>query len=236
MNTIIKTGCCGFVVNRLKYVSQFKLVEIQQTFYQPPGLATLEQWRRITPATFEFSLKAWQLITHPPSSPTYRRLKAEIPEKARANFGFFKPTDEVFCAWETTRKAARALKAGFILFQCPASFKPSPENIKNFRTFFKRIKRENFLFVWEPRGNWDGREIKNLCRELKLIHAVDPFKTPSQFGKINYFRLHGKTSYHYKYKKEELIALKKLCKKPINYVFFNNTSKWEDARRFKEII
>jgi len=236
MNRIIKIGCCGFRVNKLKYFSKFKLVEIQQTFYQPPELTTLEKWRRVAPSTVEFSLKAWQLITHPSNSPTYRKLKNELPEKIKPNFGFFKPTDEVFFAWKTTRKAAQTLKASFVVFQCPASFKPTPENIKNFKIFFKKIKRGNFLFVWEPRGNWPEREIKNLCREFNLIHAVDPFKAASQFGKINYFRLRGKKNYHYRYKKEDLAILKKLCKKPINYVLFNNTSMWNNAISFKKSV
>ncbi len=236
MKPAIKIGSCGFPVNQLKYFTKFKLIEIQQTFYRPPEPDTLKKWRRLAPASFEFSLKAWQLITHPSSSPTYRRLKDEIPEKAKANFGFFKPSDEVFFAWKTTRKAAQILKTAFILFQCPASFKPTAENIKNFRSFFKKIKRENFLFIWEPRGNWEEGEIKSLCRELNLIHAVDPFKAKSQFGRINYFRLHGKKGYYYRYKKEELLALKELCRKPINYVFFNNISRWEDASNFKKLI
>jgi len=33
---MIKVGCCGFGVARSKYFQEFSLVEIQQTFYQPP--------------------------------------------------------------------------------------------------------------------------------------------------------------------------------------------------------
>ncbi len=236
MNKIIKTGCCGFPVNKVEYFSKFRLIEIQNTFYQPPGIETLKKWRQIAPVTFEFSLKAWQLITHPPASPTYRKLKEPIPEKIKPNFGFFKITGEVFSAWETTRKAALALKASCIVFQCPASFKPMAENIKNLTVFFKKIKRDNFVFIWEPRGNWPEEKIKSLCRELNLIHAVNPFKAKSQYGKINYFRLHGNTGYRYQYKKEELLFLKKLCQKDINYVLFNNTSRWKDAQSFKNLI
>jgi uncharacterized protein YecE (DUF72 family) len=60
----MKTGCCGFPKARKVYYDSFKVVEVQQTFYQPPALKTIEKWRAQAPGDFEFTLKAWQLITH----------------------------------------------------------------------------------------------------------------------------------------------------------------------------
>ena len=48
---------------RAAYYRTFRLTEVQQTFYQPPRVQTLAAWRREAPREFEFSLKAWQLIT-----------------------------------------------------------------------------------------------------------------------------------------------------------------------------
>jgi len=42
----IKVGCCGFPVNRREYFRHLQLVEIQQTFYQPPRAETARRWRR----------------------------------------------------------------------------------------------------------------------------------------------------------------------------------------------
>jgi len=36
----VKVGCCGFAVARKDYFSQFKLVEVQQTFYKMSRLET----------------------------------------------------------------------------------------------------------------------------------------------------------------------------------------------------
>ncbi len=36
----VKVGCCGFPGSRKDYFSQFKLVEVQQTFYKMPKLKT----------------------------------------------------------------------------------------------------------------------------------------------------------------------------------------------------
>jgi uncharacterized protein YecE (DUF72 family) len=66
----IQVGCCGFAAAKAKYHKNFAVVEIQQTFYQPPQEKTAEKWRNEAPPDFEFTLKAWQLITHPPQSPT----------------------------------------------------------------------------------------------------------------------------------------------------------------------
>ncbi|NIN51751.1 MAG: DUF72 domain-containing protein, partial [Nitrososphaeria archaeon] len=69
----VKVGCCGFPGSRKGYFNDFNLVEIQQTFYKMPRLETAQRWRQEAPNEFEFTLKAWQLITHPPTSPTYRK-------------------------------------------------------------------------------------------------------------------------------------------------------------------
>jgi len=233
---MVKVGCCGFPVNKKEYFKKFSLVELQSTFYEIPSkIETVKKWREEAPKDFEFTLKAFQVITHDSKSPTYKRLKRKFGNSK--NYGFFKNTKEVFEAWEMTREVAKALDSGIIVFQCPASFKPEKENIENFRKFFKKIKEKNFIFVWEPRGNWPEDLIKELCKELNLVHCVDPFKQKPLFGKINYFRLHGKPNYNlrYKYTNEDLKELLKFCDKKENYVLFNNLNMFEDAQKFQKL-
>ena len=38
-------------------------------FYKPPQVKTLEGWRAEMPEGFEFTLKAWQFITHEAQQP-----------------------------------------------------------------------------------------------------------------------------------------------------------------------
>lgn len=45
-----------------EYFRQFKLVEVQQTFYKMPRLETAQRWRQTAPADFEFTLKAWHVL------------------------------------------------------------------------------------------------------------------------------------------------------------------------------
>lgn len=230
-----KIGCCGFVVAQQEYFRFFKLIEIQQTFYQLPRLQTAEKWRRTAPADFDFTLKAWQLITHEPSSPTYRRLGKKIGPAQKNRYGRFRPTMEVLEAWHQTAMFACALKAKIVLFQCPASFRPNRLNVNNMREFFSRIDRKDFSFAWEPRGEWPTDLILELCQDLQLIHCVDPFKNVAQYGDFHYFRLHGITGYYYQYTDSDLRSLANWIKEKPSYVLFNNNFMKDDALRFLEL-
>ncbi len=238
----LKIGCCGFPQRKKEYFKKFRVVEVQQTFYQPPRVTIVKKWREAAPENFEFTLKAWQLITHEPTSPTYRKLKMKLTPSAKKNCGFFKPTDEVFRAWEETAEAAAALKAKTIVFQCPPSFRSVKANRDNMRKFFKTIKRARFRLVWEPRAPWHEKDIRQLCEELDLVHCADPFSGSVLHGRIRYFRLHGIGGYNYKYRGIDLKRLRDLCEKeakhirnrPI-YVLFNNVHMLSDAQRFEWI-
>jgi uncharacterized protein YecE (DUF72 family) len=230
----IRIGCCGWAESQVKYFRHFSAIEIQRTFYQPPRLQTLVKWRASAPPEFEFTLKAWQLITHEPSSPTYRRLKTPIPEKIESRYGAFRPTEEVLAAWQTTVACANALGARIVVFQCPASFEPTQQHIQNFRCFFASARREasNLLFAWEPRGGWCDALVKELCEEFKLIHAVDPFARQPVSPGLRYIRLHGIGGYRSSYSNADLDRLASWCRHD-SYVMFNNITMAQDALLFR---
>jgi uncharacterized protein YecE (DUF72 family) len=238
MASFAKVGTCGFRYTKEDYAKVLSTVEIQHTFYQPPQIATLEKWRTAMPRDFEFTLKAWQLITHESSSPTYRRLRRKLTETESEESGFFKPTEIVREALETTLASAKALNARAILFQCPAKFAPLPENIDNMIKFFRGIKRGKMNFVWEPRGkDWTDEIVRQVCEELDLWHVVDPFARPTMTPKKCYFRMHGIPRWRYTYDDDELRELAGLLpKRRLSYAFFNNVTMRQDAIRFQRII
>jgi uncharacterized protein YecE (DUF72 family) len=232
----VKTGCCGFRMAQREYVQTFPVVEVQQTFYQPPQICTLEKWRADAPPDFEFTLKAWQLITHESRSPTYRRLKRELSEEEREECGSFRRTAIVREAWEVTRACAVALKARLVLFQCPASFTPSSQHIADMRRFFTSIERDGLRFLWEPRGGWPDEIVRELCAELELAHVVDPFAARTLTPQLCYFRLHGRKGFRYVYEDDELEELlRMLPREPTSYVLFNNVRMAQDAARFQAL-
>lgn len=235
----IRVGTCGFGRTRKdEFAKRLGCVEIQHTFYKPPQVKTLEKWRAEMPEGFEFTLKAWQMITHEAGSPTYRRLKRPLTEKEEAEAGAFKPTETVEAAWQETLASAKALRARTILFQCPAKFTQSPENVKNLCRFFKRIDRGEMIFAWEPRGTtWDEKTVAKLCGDLDLRHVVDPFKARTATPERIYYRLHGIGGWRYEYEQGELDELASMLPDDeVSYVFFNNREMFADAVRFSEIL
>jgi uncharacterized protein YecE (DUF72 family) len=236
---LAKIGTCGFGrAKRPDYFKTFPVVEIQHTFYHPPEIETLEKWRAEAPPDFEFTLKAWQLITHEASSPTYRRLGRPLYDEEAEEAGFFKPTPTVREALETTLESARALGARTILFQCPAKFQPLPENILNMKRFFTEMDREGLNLVWEPRGKaWTDDIVSELCEELGLWHCCDPFARRTVTPQRCYYRLHGIPRWRYTYEDIELIELASLIPPDrLAYIFFNNITMRQDAERFIKVL
>jgi uncharacterized protein YecE (DUF72 family) len=227
---MIKVGLCGFAKPQRVVFESFPMMEVQHTFYQPPRVTTLEAWRERAPSKFEFTIKAWQAITHLSTSPTYRRVKDDI---AREEAGCFRPTPVVRAAWQRTRESAAALKARIVLFQCAAHFTPTEAHIADMQRFFAEIARDRLILAWEPRGDWPDEWIRGLCEELGLIHAVDPFIRRPVHGEIAYLRLHGGKNFAHRYSDAELREVLALARRyETAYVLFNNRGMFEDAQRF----
>jgi uncharacterized protein YecE (DUF72 family) len=231
-------GCCGWTEAHARYVRDFTTIELQTTFYQPPSIIVARRWRAEAPPEFRFCMKAWQLITHTPASPTYRRLKSAVSPTERDLYGSFRSTEQVWLAWQRTKEIAEILRAEVIVFQCPKSFLPTAENIHNLTKFFEQIDRGHHSFAWEPRGDdWSASLVRDLCAENKLVHCVDPFQSDPVYGDSLYWRLHGKSGYRYRYTDEDLTVLdaKLVAHAQVpgpNYLLFNNIYSKEDAIRF----
>lgn len=230
---MIKVGLCGFTMSAREYFETFPVVEIQQTFYDPPAPRTILRWREAAPEGFEFTMKAWQLITHRATSRTYRRFKGTLSDTEKAEAGAFQWTDVVRNAWNTTAECGRILRATSVLFQCPASFRAVDENFERMRRFFKSVERHGFRFLWEPRGPWPPDVVRSLCRELDLVHVVDPFVSESVTPELIYFRLHGITGARHVYTDDELRRLVAMVPRSGEaYVMFNEMARDRDAQRF----
>ena len=237
----VRVGLCGFTMSMKAYALHFPVVEVQNTFYEPPVDATLKKWRAVTPASLEYTLKVWQLVTHAANSPTYRRLKRPLP--AGAEPGWFRDSPAVEEGWQRSLECASVLSASALLFQCPASFTPDTDNVARMRRFFERIERPRARLLWEPRGpKWVlQRELAlSLCDALGLVYVVDPFVTPPERGRSVYWRLHGIGGARHSYTDEELRILHRMLleAEPTEpaYVMFNNLPRVGDAKRFKLLV
>ncbi len=61
------------------------------------------------------------------------------------HYGSFRPTEEVFAAWDVVDMIAQALGTRMVLFQTPSRLSPSQDNKRNLRAFFKKIDRRDCL-------------------------------------------------------------------------------------------
>jgi len=94
------------------YSERLPTVEINNTFYQMPKAAVLENWARTTPDTFRFAIKASRRITH------MSRLKADSA------------ADSVAFLYRTL--ATLGEKRGPVLFQLPPFLKKDLARLADF--------------------------------------------------------------------------------------------------------
>ena len=114
-----KEWCGTFYPDKMKppemlpfYSQHLPTVEINNTFYRFPRQNVVEEWARITPATFKFAIKAPRRITH------IGRLKPEsVTESIGFLYGNMGPLGD---------------KRGPVLFQLPPNFKKDVARLQAF--------------------------------------------------------------------------------------------------------
>ena len=108
------------------YAERLPTVEINNTFYQMPKTAVLENWARATPEAFRFAIKASRRITH------LSRLKADT---AADSVAFLYRNLETLGA-----------KRGPVLFQLPPFLKKDLPRLQEFLAILPADHRAAFEF------------------------------------------------------------------------------------------
>ena len=225
----------------LEYYSQmFNVVEINSSFYGPPSQKMAEAWVKKTPADFAFTVKLWQKFTHP----------KKIGQGT--SIGKWEPVsqDDLDLFRVGIQPLADSGKLGAILFQYPAGFYCSPENVEKLQAtlnYFPRYPKAVELRhkSWSERAEETTALLEEnestwvLIDEPKFATSVR--QTFEPVGKMLYFRAHGRNAqkwwnhkeswerYDYCYSRDEI---KKIADKVKNatakpgvqqaMVFFNN--------------
>lgn len=108
------------------YAERLPTVEINNTFYQMPKVAVLENWSKLTPDSFRFAIKASRRITH------FARLKAD---EAAKNVAFL-----------YQQLATLGDKRGPVLFQLPPFLKKDFPRLTEFLKLLPEEHRAAFEF------------------------------------------------------------------------------------------
>jgi uncharacterized protein YecE (DUF72 family) len=122
------------------YAERLPAVEINNTFYRMPQQSMLETWRSQVPASFRFSLKAPQRITH------FKRLK-ETEEETK----YFLETATVL-----------GDSLGVVLFQLPPNMKKDLPRLESFLQSLPAGRRVAFEF---RHPSWFDDEVLSILQE-----------------------------------------------------------------------
>jgi uncharacterized protein YecE (DUF72 family) len=204
-----------------RYAEEFTVVEVNNSFYRLPELATFERWRERTPAGFTFAVKASRFLTH------LKRLRdAE---------------DGVRLLLERT--AGLGDKLGPVLFQLPPRF---PVDVPRLRTFLGWIPRD-VRCAWEFRDpSWLIDDVVELLDEASCA-LVLPDRPGSRgplivTGGWSYVRFHQGSRFGPDYRRDKLRRwAERIAALPARdvWVFFNNDpggAAVRDARFLREAL
>lgn len=190
------------------YCRFFNTYEMNGTFYKFPTLKTMENWYHKTPEDFLFSVKAPKEITH---------IKK-----------FIGCEDAIKDFYAVCNEGLKE-KLGPILFQFPAAYHYSPENLNRIISQLD-LKCENVIEFrhqswWIPEV-WEILE-KNNITCCSVSHPQLPETVFTAFPVI-YIRLHGIPRMFYSsYSTDELAKINAIVSRnetKKTFIYFNNTA------------
>jgi len=158
------------------YSRVFSFVELNSTFYEIPSLKDVENWRRLVPPDFEFSVKAHRSITH-----VHR----------------FQPIRQTFEVFEKMKQICHILKAQILHLQTPSSLRFNHALIENLRQFLSSVDLGTLRLAFEVRETSPQdlpSELLKTMQDNNMVHCVDLSKgeTPAYASDLLYTRLFGK--------------------------------------------
>ncbi|MBI4425250.1 MAG: DUF72 domain-containing protein [Elusimicrobia bacterium] len=209
----LRAGCGGFPVARSTYFLALDTVEVGG-FAGLPRPETAERWRREAPRGFVVAVVCSRAVTG----------------------ALLRPTAEVREGWEATLRVARAVQAGFIVLETPPAFYANGDHLRDMYALLRAAERAEAVLVWQPARAWDAALAGKVCRDLRLVRAVDPLVEAPPEGGLNYFRLRGggegrKPSRGHRYSDAELKTVLERAGGRPTYAFFLTAEGWRDSRR-----
>ncbi len=210
----LRAGCCSFPVGHASYFANLDTIEAGSFASRLPRAETAARWRVEAPRDFVFSVVCDPIVP--------------------AND--FRPGHVVEAAWEETLGGGPALRAAFVVFEPPPVFYPQADHLRYFYTFLKAADRAGALFAWQPARGWEKDLVGRICKDLGLVHVVDPLVASPVAGTVNYFRLRGaapgrKPSRGHRYSDAELKEVLAMAGGKPTYAYFATAESWQDSRR-----
>jgi uncharacterized protein YecE (DUF72 family) len=210
------------------YAKQFKIAEINTSFYRLPKPSTIKNWIEKVPAGFLFCPKMSRYLTQ------FKKLN-DPEEPLERFFDVFAPMYNIM---------------GPVLVQLPPTLGYHRENVEFFYTVLKKYYND-FLFAIEIRHkSWLSDESLTLMKQYHIAFVISQSKDKFPYAeqvtaKHVYVRFHGPDAlYASQYSDKQLRYYAKLFlewkKEGRNvYAFFNNDVQgyaFRDAQRLIDIV
>jgi len=159
------------------YARQFRLVEVDATYYALPAEQTAEAWAARTPAGFTFNIKAFSLFTQHPTR--VGALPADLRDGVPAGKEtvYLRQVDPAVTAgaWERFLSALEPLRAagklGAILFQFPQWFPISRTNKNYILSCAERVAPRRLCVEFRNR-TWMTEDNQAETLEFLAAHRV----------------------------------------------------------------
>ena len=152
------------------YAAVFDTVEVNNSFYRLPELATFEAWQKRAPSGFLFALKASRFLTH------MKKLKE--PEEPLSRF--------------FDRAKGLGRKLGPVLYQLPPRW---PKNVDRLQEFLAALPPRETHVVEFREPSWYSEDVFALLETPRVtlcLHDMRGSESPRRFaGSAVYVRFHG---------------------------------------------
>ena len=195
------------------YSEIFNFVEVNYTFYEYPSFQTVEQWRRVVPRNFTFSVRCHQDLTH--------------------RIGL-KPTDEAYEIFYKMKNYAEILQTPFLVLETPSGYKAN----KDSRDFLLTLNLRGVTLVWEYRANITPTVLK-LMEDFNIVDCVDLSRQKPHFKRdVTYSRLFGKGRHNiYQFTDDELTDIQRTAEQSNSkqiILAYHGLKMNSDALRFQQ--
>jgi uncharacterized protein YecE (DUF72 family) len=236
-------------LDELIYYSRFfHTVEINSTFYRPPGPRMSQSWANRVPDGFLFAVKLWQKFTHP-----------KMFEKATGEAAAVSQ-DDIILFKQSLEPLAAAGKLGVLLAQFPPSFTNNDFGKQVLQGLINHFRNYNLAVELRHKSWSDDPATACLLQDSNVawVQIDEPKFSTSlavnipQTADFSYFRFHGRnremwwkgdveTRYCYLYSPEETGGLAEKIKtasekSKLTFVYFNNHWKAYAPRNATDIM
>jgi len=143
-----------------RYARVFRVVEVDSSFYRPPGPFLIRRWAERTPEGFRFALKMPRDVTHESQPPT---------------------VDKVLAPFLSSLEPLRAVgKLGPVVLQFPGSFRAGSAGVARLEFLLNAIPRDYMLAVELRHRSWWTEATRSLldARRAALVWSVVPETRP----------------------------------------------------------